>query len=330
MAYFDCFIGDTGGGVALVITCASQFAGANITITDGVTTYVEQCPSTSPYEITIPGITPGTWTISGTYSGTTFTTTKTILDFEAELLTIPDGSTVTPTDDIQTWLNCANIWDKAYTTIGEVLTDTTVLLALINDSNAVDYMVRSTTWVSNICADQTAMTYIGSDVHCTNTLLDDSTWFSAITSSTYFENVLNIKIPRQTGSSQSVIGNGSGAYASWCAFASAGNSVYAWNNDTTSNGLYVLFDFEQDVRCNRLNLRTWHYANNNYKVIASDDASTLIEIADIRQLIPNLANNTDGTAAFENSAAHRYWGFKVTRGDNYLYPGCNLWGVLPE
>ncbi len=60
--------------------------------------------------------------------------------------TIPDGRTVTPTDDIQIWLNCADIWDKTYTTLAEVLADTTTLLALINSPNAVDYMVRSTTW----------------------------------------------------------------------------------------------------------------------------------------------------------------------------------------
>ena len=59
---------------------------------------------------------------------------------------IPDGRTVLPTDDIQIWLHCANIWNKTYTTLAEVLADTDTLLALINSPNAVDYMVRSTTW----------------------------------------------------------------------------------------------------------------------------------------------------------------------------------------
>lgn len=59
---------------------------------------------------------------------------------------IPDGRTVLPTDDIQIWLNCANIWDKAYTTLAEVLADTDTLSALIASENAVDYMVRSTAW----------------------------------------------------------------------------------------------------------------------------------------------------------------------------------------
>jgi hypothetical protein len=64
---------------------------------------------------------------------------------------IPDGRTVEPTDDIQIWLNCADIWDKTYTTLAEVLADTDTLLALITSNNAVDYMVRSIGWtISNV------------------------------------------------------------------------------------------------------------------------------------------------------------------------------------
>ena len=56
---------------------------------------------------------------------------------------IPDGKTVEPTDDIQIWLNCADVWDKTYTTLAEVLADTDTLLTLVNSNNAVDYLVRS-------------------------------------------------------------------------------------------------------------------------------------------------------------------------------------------
>lgn len=109
--------------------------------------------------------------------------------------TIPDGSTVTPTDDVQTLLNCADIWDKAYTTISQLLADTTSLLAVITDNNAVDYLVRSTTWASDVTGDSTAMTDIGADNYASNTLIADSTWRSAIKSSAYYDNVANDKIP---------------------------------------------------------------------------------------------------------------------------------------
>ena len=110
----------------------------------------------------------------------------------------PDGSTVTPTDDIHTWLLCAGIRDKNYTTISQVLADSTTLLALISSNNAVDYMARSTTWASSVCSNSTAMTDIGANNYCADTLLADSTWRTAICNSTYFESVLNVKVPTMT------------------------------------------------------------------------------------------------------------------------------------
>ena len=58
---------------------------------------------------------------------------------------IPDGSTVLPTDDVQIWLHCANIWDKNYTTMSQVLMDSDTQHTLMTTDNAVDYMIRSTT-----------------------------------------------------------------------------------------------------------------------------------------------------------------------------------------
>ena len=60
----------------------------------------------------------------------------------------PDGRTVEPTDDIQIWLKCAGL-NKPYTTLAEVLADSSTLEALIADSNAVDYLVRSTTFAKS-------------------------------------------------------------------------------------------------------------------------------------------------------------------------------------
>lgn len=62
------------------------------------------------------------------------------------IVNIPNGKTVTPTDDIQTWLHCAGIFDNNYTTLAQVLNDTIVYEALLSDANACDYMTRSTSW----------------------------------------------------------------------------------------------------------------------------------------------------------------------------------------
>lgn len=186
-------IGSQGNALILTVTCDSEFAGQTITCTDGTTMLTKTCPSSSPYtvEFNIPNA--GTWTIS---SGTD--STSVTIPSSAELHSIPTGSTVTPTDVIQTWLHCANIWDKSYTTISEVLNDATTVTTLIASNNAVDYMVRSTTWASTVNADSSAMTKIGANNYCSDKLLANSTWLDAIIDSTYFESVLNCKIPTMT------------------------------------------------------------------------------------------------------------------------------------
>ena len=111
---------------------------------------------------------------------------------------IPEGSTATPTDVVETLLNCAGIFDKEYTTIAQLLADTTSLNTVITSNNAIDYLVRSTTFATAVTADQTAMSYIGLNNYASNTLLGDATWCSAICNSTYFESVLNVKVPVMT------------------------------------------------------------------------------------------------------------------------------------
>lgn len=183
------------------LTYANDFRGLSLTCSDGNKTITKTAPSGANIMSFYPPNT-GTWTISGTVSGQPYSTEAIVVDLAvavtANIQTIPDGSTVTPTDDIQTWLHCAGIYDKNYTTLSEVLADSTTLSTLIADNNAVDYMVRSTTLASGTCADSTAMSYIGLNNYCANTLLADSDWLNAIANSTYIDSVLNVKVPTMT------------------------------------------------------------------------------------------------------------------------------------
>ena len=61
MAWFECSIGSGGDGSTLVVTCFSGFAGLTISCTNGVDTYTETCPSSSPYEVSFSGLSDGTW-----------------------------------------------------------------------------------------------------------------------------------------------------------------------------------------------------------------------------------------------------------------------------
>jgi len=142
---------------------------------------------------------------------------------------IPDGKTAVPINDVQIWLNCANIWNKTYTTIGEVLADTDTLAAVIADDNAADYLLRSTSFTT-ICTDANAMNYIGASNYASDILLDDLTWATAIGNSIYFESVLNAKVPPMTSDSTP---SGTCAASS----TSSGFAAYrAFISDFTDNG----------------------------------------------------------------------------------------------
>ncbi len=87
MAYFECVIGSatSGSGIPLVATCTSAFAGLPITCSDGTTTLTETCPSASPYEVTFNLPNTGTWIVSGTISGTTYSESVLVNEFDCEL-----------------------------------------------------------------------------------------------------------------------------------------------------------------------------------------------------------------------------------------------------
>ena len=188
-----------------VYTITDEHVSATITVsypsggtcTLSATGQTPQAASSSPYTFTVHEL--ATYTISAVYRGVTRTTTITISSTgQTETYSfLVDGSTATANSG-PTWLDCACLWDKSYTTMAAILADMTTLSTLIGDSNAVAYLVRSTTWTSDICSDQNAMTYIGLDNDCSDALLGDTTWRAAICASTYFESVLNVKVPTMT------------------------------------------------------------------------------------------------------------------------------------
>lgn len=251
---FRCVLA-SGGALVLTVTGDSSFAGQTITCTDGTTTLTQICPSTSPYTVEFKIPNGGTWTIS---SGTA--STSVTIPSSAELHDIPNGSTITPTDNIQIWLHCANIWDKTYTTISQVLADASTLQALISSNNASDYMARSTTWSNNVTADSSAMTYIGANDYCADALLADSTWLEAICNSAYFESVLNIKVPTMTGDTTP---SGEVLYSSQTSpgfvgyMAFDGNDSTIWGPGKNSGGSWIAdawvgYDFTHNVTIKKI------------------------------------------------------------------------------
>lgn len=286
-------------------------SGATCTCVGGSESYTA---SNNPETFTVHSA--NTFTITAT-DGTHTKTEQVVISTSGQTETvtlsfIPDGSTVTPTDDIQTWLNCADIFDKSYTTIGEVLADSSTLSALIADSNAVDYMVRSTTWATDVCSNQNAMSLIGLDDNCADTLLGDSTWLNAICNSTYFESVLNVKVPTMTSdttpsgsvlSTDTVIDNKYKYYA----FDNNDNTKFGTANSTTFN---IGYEFSSAVEV----LKFLIYQNFS----SQTTASILLQYSDNGSSWTNAGNSFSYTSGNKSSfnvsryGKHKYWKIAVT------------------
>lgn len=137
--------------------------------------------------------------LSKTYESDVDVTEETT--YTVEFIDTIDGATVEPTDDITTWLKCANIEDPSITTLADVLANRSLFETLIANSNACNYMARSTTWSGNgagIVTSQDAMSLIGKYDYCSNALLSNATWAEAIGKSEYFEEILNVSVPKMT------------------------------------------------------------------------------------------------------------------------------------
>ena len=256
-------------------TCDSGYIGQTLTMTYKGTPHagetVDNVSGTvaSDGTLTLYPMHSGNWECS-CYSSVIVTTMKKTIELSywgttnVEFNDTPDGATVTPTDDVQTWLHCANVWNKSYTTISEVVADTTTLNTLIANENANDYLVRSTTFATDICNNESAMIYIGLDDYCANKLLDNSTWLNAIGDSAYFEKVLNKCVPPLTSNTGSDGGEASGDFDSDAYYTFVDASDRLQGSSNISSPKYVAYDFKKPVVVRLIKIKSWG-ARTTYK-----------------------------------------------------------------
>lgn len=224
-------------------------AGCTVTLTKGAKTVTCTEVSSGVYEGGIDEY--GTWAVNNVTLGYSRNFTVDAVKIY-NLSFIPDGRTVTPVNDVQTLLHCAGIFDKGYTVLSQLLADTASLYTIITDNNAIDYLVRSTSFASGTAGDSTAMNYIGSDNYAADTLLADTTWCTAIFNSAYMSSVLNATVPVMTSATApsgivSCNSNYSG-HEGYKAFdASASTSWFP--NSIASNmvGSYIEYEFTDTV-----------------------------------------------------------------------------------
>ena len=234
---------------------------------------------------------------------------------------IPNGSTVTPTDDISIWLKCAGL-HQSYTTLNEVLADSGVLSALMANTNAVDYLVRSTTWATTICANETAMDTIGVNDYCAEILLSDSTWGAAIGNSTYWEEVLSPLVPIKSSSDQSGVSADAYYSASMMPYkAFDGDTTTMWTSTvkaSTTSGAWIQYDFGQPVKVYKSKAMPEFTVGGSgddlngakkYYIAASNDNITFTPISE-EVTTRNVLEWSE--VSFTCNEAYRYWRCQIT------------------
>lgn len=290
-AHFRAMSSVGGAGATITVTYSSDFYGVDITATNGTETHTITATSSGEVVFTISEA--GTWTISATVDGQTYSETVNVtLEYTSELIAIPDGSTVTPVNSIPIWLKCADIRDKSYTTLSQVLADTETFIALCADSNACNYMARSTNWASGVADDSTAMLIVGKYNYCANALISNATWCAALASSTYWEYIFNGCVPKMTSNtapSGEVTGTtprDTTTYALWKAFDRDTSTIYCGNVNTAANntgGGFIQYHHTEPVCIKGIKLQS-HTSNvypyKSVKVEVSNDGSTYDTIFD--------------------------------------------------
>lgn len=249
-------------------------AGCTVTLTKGAKTVTCTEVSSGVYEGGIDEY--GTWAVNNVTLGYTRNfTVDTVKIYNLSF--IPDGRTITPVNDVQTLLHCAGIFDKGYTVLSQLIADTASLYTVITDNNAIDYLVRSTSFASGICGDSTAMTYIGSDNYASNTLLTDVTWRNAICNSTYYVSVLNLTVPVMTSNnapSGECFGSAANGSDTWYKAFDNNNATSYVSSATGGSGLYVGYDFGSDVNIYKAKASVMPMGTASYDIEESADGVT--------------------------------------------------------
>ena len=247
---------------------------ASITFTTGIPSglsVVVGAQSITTFPSTV-ALAPGEYTVNYAYSvgDVIYASWSELVELsanESKTIDVVLKGTAGLPNDVGMWLYCGEIYDKNYTTVSQVVADSTTLNALIASNNASDYLKRSTSFSSDICASSVAMTAIGLNNYCSDALLSDLTWLAAICGSTYFESVLNAKVPTMTSNNTpSGICSASTTYSTYYAFEAFNQSAASgWvgnistANNATSSEAWIEYEFTDSVKVYKVDIQTQSY-----------------------------------------------------------------------
>lgn len=258
-----------------------------VTVTKGITEITAEETSEGIYECDVPEY--GTYTIEGTVNGNEMTGELVVDDVKIYnfyfITPVPEGATVTPTNDIQTWLHCANITDKIYTTLAEVLADETTFEMLLADNNACDYMARSTDWALN----EGAVPVMTSDTTPSGECICDS------------------------------YTSGENAYKVFDSDYS--DNSYWESSSAKTTGAWVGYVFPNEVSVSRVRHRILTSSNCTTKVQYSDDGTTWNDTG-TQYTITISSGIMDVNVAY--SGTHKYWRVYLVSANNSTKWGTSI------
>lgn len=258
--------------------------------------------SSSPHTFDVHSV--DTYTLTVTYDGTDYADTVVITtDGQTESVVVPTPADA-PVDDLALWLMYGGV-SGTYSTLADVLADSSALATLMASSDAVDYLVRCTTWANDVCGSSDAMSIIGLNNYASNTLIENSTWLNAICSSTYFESVLNAKSPDSMTSNTQPYGTAScgntrtSTSDAFCFFGKSAPTIQCFSNG------WAKFDMGRNIKWLKA------YINNvspsgdiiTFKIRSSSDDSNWDDCTETIQM------NGSGTTldlVLTNLSARRY------------------------
>lgn len=320
MAYFDCIVGGSGKGNTLVVTCADDLAGATITCTNGTKTYTKTCPSTAPYEVTFYGLEAGTWTVSATVSGNTYTTTVVITDYEAEL-----GGF-----NWKTWVDLSeNYTSSDFTDLDDLLSDETAIRELMTIHACVDYLADIATTSADVetiigndlCAKWINLRDYALDTLYANTIIADymdtadkyfyGEWI--ITDSTTTPVTWGAKgnVPVMTSNSApygSVMGALSSSYPAYYAFDNNPSTKAVYSASSSSAPIYIGYVFTNPICVKaiswRANIDSPQLPPTAIQLEGSNDGTTWKNIGSQITNIP--ADTERHIQKYDNNKYYRY------------------------
>ncbi len=249
-----------------------------------------------------------------------------------------EGATVEPTDDVITWINCANIEDPSITTLADVLANRSLFEKLLANSNACNYMARSTTWSASdagIVNSQDVMSLIGKYSYCSNTLLNNNTWKDAIVNSNYFGEVLNLRVPNMASNTKPEgEASASSSYTSYSPYRAfnekhfISSSYTGWKPNFSSGNEWIQYKFTKPVKISKVRFyRKSADATTTFKVQASNDGF----VNDLHDITSELTVTQTKSSEFfyfplDNTSEYQYYRILLIS-SNVSYTNGNGFGL---